>query len=132
MQEINAPPTPREAILRLDLLPRDRGRNCCKEHDHKGLLRVRVTARQWCEKVIHQQPCTIHVHATACKACVSRGSRNCQIKADAKRMQSSNAVRTMAARRFKKERKRGQTLKACPLLKVLKQKQPRGRRFNQD
>ena len=33
---------------------------------------------------------------------------------------------------FKKERKRGQTLKACPLLKGLKQKRPRGRRFNQD
>ena len=33
---------------------------------------------------------------------------------------------------FKKERKRGQTLKACPLLKGLKQTQPRGRRFNQD
>ena len=31
-----------------------------------------------------------------------------------------------------KERKRGQALKACPLLKGLKQKQPRGRRFNQD
>ena len=64
------------------------------------------------------------IHATACKACVSRGSRNCQIKADAKCMQSSNAVKTMAARRFKKERKRGQ--------KGLKQKEPRGRRFNQD
>ena len=33
---------------------------------------------------------------------------------------------------FKKERKRCQTLKACPLLKGLKQKRPRGRRFNQD
>ena len=41
------------------------------------------------------------IHATR------HASRNCQIKADAKCMQSSNAVKTMAAQRFKKERKRG-------------------------
>ena len=50
VQEINAPPTLREVILKLNLLP---GRYCCKKHDHEGQLCVRVTAMQCCQKVTH-------------------------------------------------------------------------------
>ena len=71
------------------------------------------------------------IHATDSKACVSCGSRKCQIEAEAKCMQSSNAVKTMAARRSKNE-KEGSDPQGMSLTKGLKQKRQRGRRFNQD
>ena len=43
VQEINAPPTPREVVLKLNFLPGDRGRYGCKKHDREGQLGVCVT-----------------------------------------------------------------------------------------
>ena len=56
--------------------------------------------------------------------CVALASRKCQIQEDAKCMHSSKAVKATrrGSAKFKNERKRGQTLQACPLPKGLKQK----------
>ena len=61
------------------------------------------------------------IHATACKACVARVSRNCQIKTDAKCMRSSNAVKAMAARQFRvqKRTKEGSNPQGMSLTKRL-------------
>ena len=45
------------------------------------------------------------LHATARSACVARASRNCQIKEDAKCMHSSKAVKAMAARQCKVQKR---------------------------
>ena len=61
------------------------------------------------------------IHATARNACVARVSRNCQIKTDAKCMQSSNAVKAMAARQFRvqKRTKEGSNPQGMSLTKKL-------------
>ena len=61
------------------------------------------------------------IHATARNACVARVSRNCQIDTDAKCMRSSNAVKAMAARqcRVQKRTKEGSNPQGMSLTKRL-------------
>ena len=58
-------------------------------------------------------------HATACKACVARVSRNCQIETDAKCMQSSNAVKAMGGAAVPSSKKNERGVKPSSLTKRL-------------